>query len=281
MRRRYILFATVLLGAVLLCGCLGGGGGEATPTPVRTFTTVTGAGGAAPTPPSEVQSISPAMADRSPNWAGYAVQTSFESPQSGSVKSVEAAWNVPTVDCSLPGADYASAFWVGIDGISSESVEQIGTESDCIGGNSLYYAWYEVYPEDSVTLDLTISPGDEVHAKVEYVSDNTFRYTISDLTTGETVSFTDRSRILADRSSAEWIAEAPTDGRNRLLPLADFGPVQFRNATVTVNGWSGPIRDRGWESRPIVMASRSGSLKATPSALTADGTGFAIVWDNP
>ncbi len=267
MRPLHIPCAAVLLGAILLCGCLGGDG-EGTPTPAQTLSPspeiVTGAATSVPFPTPSPPPLSAAMADRSPNWAGYAIQTSFDSPQSDAVDSVEASWNVPAVDCSLSDNDYAAAFWVGIDGITSNSVEQIGTESDCIGGAPVYYAWYEVFPQDSVTLDLTISPGDEVHAKVEYVSGNTFRYTLSDLTTGETVSFTDEIRVIADRSSAEWIAEAPTNRRNRLLPLADFGPVTFSHAAVTVNGESGTISSAGWEHQPIIMESRSGSLEGNP-----------------
>ncbi len=276
------LCAVVLLGALLLCGCLGGGSGSPTPVPTIPSSTVTGAGDAAPSSTPTFPAVSAATADRSPNWAGYAVQTSFDNPDSGVIDSVEASWNVPAVDCSLSnGGDYASAFWVGIDGISSDTVEQIGTESDCIGGTPEYYAWYEIYPLDSITLDLAISPGDEVHAKVEHVSGNTFRYTLSDLTTGETVSFTDHSQATADRSSAEWVAEAPTNGRNRLLPLADFGPVTFTNASVTLNGESGPITDAKWQYEPIIMESRSGTIKATPSTLAAGGTGFTVAWNNP
>lgn len=278
MRPLHIFLATVLLGALLLCGCLGGAG-EGAPTPAETPGTATAAAtltSPTPTPPP----LSAAMADRSPNWAGYAVQTSFDSPGNGAVDSVEASWNVSAVDCSLSDSDYASAFWVGIDGFTSNSVEQIGTESDCIGGTPVYYAWYEVYPQDSITLNLTVSPGDEVHARVDYLGDNTFRYTIRDLTTVETVSVTDRSRVIADRSSAEWVAEAPTS-RRRILPLADFAPVTFTNAAVTVNGESGPISGAKWAYQPIVMESRGGTLKAIPSGLGADGTGFSVVWDKP
>ncbi len=282
MRPRQILCAVVLLGAVLLCGCLGGGGGG-TPTPAET-SPPTPATAAATTTPAAVSTpppLSAAMADRSPNWAGYAVQTSINNPRSDSFESVEASWNVPSVDCSASDSDYASAFWVGIDGITSNSVEQIGTESDCIGGSPVYYAWYEIFPEDSITLNLHISPGDEVHAKVEYVSGNTFRYTITDLTTSETFSITDQSRVTADRSSAEWIAEAPTNGRNRLLPLASFRPITFTHAAVTVNGESGSITGARWENQPIIMQSRGGSLKATPSGLSSSGTDFTVVWDGP
>ena len=44
----------------------------------------------------------------------------------------------------------ASAFWVGLDGYSSTSVEQLGTDSDCVSGKPSYYAWYEMYPNPSV-----------------------------------------------------------------------------------------------------------------------------------
>ncbi|MEN6341852.1 MAG: G1 family glutamic endopeptidase [Methanospirillum sp.] len=285
MRPLPILCGAVLFGALLLCGCLGGGDGTATPvpTPVLPDGSATPAPTGAATSPTSTPALltSAAMADRSPNWAGYAVQTNFDSPASDVVDAVEATWNVPPVDCAgSNGNDYASAFWVGIDGISSNSVEQIGTESDCIGGVPTYYTWYEVFPQDSVTLDLAISPGDQVHAKVEYVSNNEFKYTITDLTTAQTVSFTDQGRVTADRSSAEWVAEAPTNGRNRLLPLAQFGPVVFTNASVTVNGKNGPISSANWQYQPIIMESRSGSLKATPSVLGAGGTGFSVVWQN-
>ena len=39
-----------------------------------------------------------------------------------------------------------SSFWVGIDGYSSSSVEQLGTDSDCAGNTPDYYAWWEMYP---------------------------------------------------------------------------------------------------------------------------------------
>ena len=48
------------------------------------------------------------------------------------------------------GHTYA-AFWVGLDGYTSKSVEQLGTDSDCTNVNSpSYYAWYEMYPAASV-----------------------------------------------------------------------------------------------------------------------------------
>lgn len=54
--------------------------------------------------------------------------------------------------CPSHSAQYAS-FWVGIDGYSSGSVEQLGTHSDCVGkGRASYYAWWEMYPASSFSM---------------------------------------------------------------------------------------------------------------------------------
>ena len=62
----------------------------------------------------------------STNWSGYAVTGA-----NGSFHSVSASWTEPTATCT-GSAKYAS-FWVGLDGFSSNSVEQTGTDSDCSG----------------------------------------------------------------------------------------------------------------------------------------------------
>src|SRR5208283_1022555 len=59
----------------------------------------------------------------SSNWSGYAVNGS-----AGSVTSASASWIVPTVSGGT-GTAYA-AFWTGIDGFGSSTVEQIGTLSE-------------------------------------------------------------------------------------------------------------------------------------------------------
>ena len=71
----------------------------------------------------------------STNWSGYAV----ESPSQ--FTEVTGTWVEPTASCTTSGHTYA-AFWVGLDGYNSKSVEQLGTDSDCTKANSpSYYAW--------------------------------------------------------------------------------------------------------------------------------------------
>jgi hypothetical protein len=207
------------------------------------------------------------------NWAGYAVLTSLTSPQNDAVSDVKGSWTVPSVDCSVTKSAYAS-FWIGIDGYSSNSVEQIGTDSDCSSGKPTYYAWYEMYPKYPVNLKLKISPGDTISAEVQYLGKSGFKLTITDTKTG-TFSTTEKSPS-AKRSSAEWIAEAPWS--SGVLPLANFGTVTFQSAQATLNGHTGPISDAAWTYDRMDMVSSSGSQKAVTSALTSSGTSFSVKW---
>ena len=58
------------------------------------------------------------------------------------------------------------AVWVGIDGYSSSTVEQIGTESDVVNGTPTYSVWYEMYPKGSMDVPLAVSAGDSISASV-------------------------------------------------------------------------------------------------------------------
>jgi hypothetical protein len=76
---------------------------------------------------------------------------------------------------------------VGLDGYTSETVEQTGTDSDCDGRRPSYYAWYEFYPAGSFEINMTIKPGDRMSAKVVY-SGSEFTIMIEDVTTGKSYS---------------------------------------------------------------------------------------------
>ena len=74
----------------------------------------------------------------SPNWSGYAVTS-----KQGDITQVSGSWIVPASDCSQTPSSGAS-HWIGIDGYTSRTVEQTGTDSDCAKGSPRYYAWYEI-----------------------------------------------------------------------------------------------------------------------------------------
>jgi Peptidase A4 family len=208
--------------------------------------------------------VVPSTLSYSTNWAGYAVNTG-----AGAVSQVAASWVVPAVSSSISG--YSSA-WVGIDGWNSSSVEQIGTDSDYVNGQAQYYAWYEMYPAGSVNLSLPINAGDTISASVNYTGSGLFTLSITNVTKNQFYSAPQTSSQ-AQRSSAEWIQEAPSSVSG-VLPLANFGTISFSGASATVSGTTGPA-DNSWSGstlNQVDMVTKTGSLKATSSALTDSGT---------
>jgi len=213
----------------------------------------------------------------SSNWSGYAVTGA-----NGSVTDVKGSWVVPSVKCGNTPTAYSS-FWVGIDGYSSNTVEQIGTDSDCQSGSPVYYAWFEFYPHPSMTVNsLLIKPGDRISAEVKYTG-NGFTVTLTDETTGKSFSATTKMHSAA-RSSAEWIIEAPSGGG--VLPLADFTSVSFGDdytavpgtCSATIRGTSGVIGSFGGSVYDITMDTSNGTIKSKPSSLSADGSSFMDAW---
>jgi hypothetical protein len=203
----------------------------------------------------------------------------------GSVSDVKGSWKVPAIVGSCPTASQYSSFWVGIDGFSSNTVEQIGTDSDCQRGSAVYYAWYEFYPSPSYTISaFAVKANDVISAEVKY-SSGSFTVSIRDVTSGKSYSTSATVRS-AQRSSAEWIAEAPSSSRG-VLSLADFGTILFGydNTAVTatcyatVAGATKAIGSFGSATQMITMVTSSGKVvKAVPLSLSSDGTSFSVAW---
>ena len=126
--------------------------------------------------------------------------------------------------------------------------------------------------------------------------------TLADQTTGQSSTKTLQVNNI-DVTSAEWIAEAPSQcqgdsaspaaGNCTPVPLANFGSIKFTNATATANGSTGTISSSNWTAQavqlgggsssavgdPGVMYQSAGdgaSASATPSSLSADGSSFSV-----
>jgi hypothetical protein len=205
----------------------------------------------------------------STNWSGYSVT------QSGPVTHVSGSWVVPAVTGSP--SSYSS-FWVGIDGDGSNTVEQIGTDSDIdSSGRPQYYAWFEFYPKASMTIrGMDIQVGDVMSATVDALGGGQFRVSMTNARTG--ANFTTTQRVNRARmASAEWIAEAPSSGG--VLPLANFGSVDFTSCMASINyGTPQPISAFGANIDPITMviSFANPTAEATPTGLTATGDGFTV-----
>ena len=213
----------------------------------------------------------------STNWSGYAVQSASQFTEA------VGAWVQPAASCTqLFGSTYSS-FWVGIDGYSTSSVEQLGTDSDCTGRNSpSYYAWWEMYPAGSVSLSKStypVQPGDTLTATV---SRSGTSYTLQ-LHSSRGWTFSTVQAGSDANGSAEWIAEAPEICSVffcRNANLTNFGTVQFSGSEAATGGAAQPITSFTADSGPhdITMTTTTGTVRAQPSTVNSAGTGFSDTW---
>jgi hypothetical protein len=115
---------------------------------------------------------------KSTNWSGY-VETG------SSVTSASGTWAVPATSSPVPTSSttYYAAFWVGIDGYSSSTVEQTGILAESTGATTTYLAWFEFYPgpmyeitqtttvnHKTTTTPAPVAPNDIISASVTYSS---------------------------------------------------------------------------------------------------------------
>jgi hypothetical protein len=233
----------------------------------------------------------------SANWAGYvALRSASTSPQ---FMSVSGTWQQPKATCSADRETY-SAVWVGLGGYNTgaRALEQIGADADCSrSGDATYKTWYELLPAAPVNLAMKARPGDEMSASVT-VKGHDVTLRIRDLTSGARFTITKRASEI-DRSTAEWIVEAPSiclsSDSCEPLALTDFGDVLFSSATATARSHTGAISDPDWSSTALELQQRAftglgvGSatratpsrtlILATPSTPTASDGGFSVGWE--
>jgi len=213
------------------------------------------------------------------NWSGYVAATLLASPARGTVTNVSGSWTVPTLH-PTPDNSFA-AYWVGIDGFKSTTVEQIGTLSEWVNNRQVNWAWFEMYPNPSYQIvGFPAGPNDVLAGNVTYAGNNVFKMTLINYTkkvfvTIPTFYTTSRS---AARLCAEWIAEAPSSSSG-VLPLANFGKVVFTNCLATINGFTGPINSPRWQNTSLNMVTPQGILKAVTSPLI-NNENFTVTWEH-
>jgi hypothetical protein len=205
---------------------------------------------------------------QSSNWSGYADTGS-------SFSKVTAKWTEPS---ALSCGDTLSlaAFWVGLDGYSSDSVEQDGTIIECYYGSVYQFSWWEMYPTNAIqTVGSTVAAGDSITASVVRSGDS---YTLAVTDSTHTANSFSTTQSCSDcaNSSAEWIAEAPS-GSGGVYPLTDFGTWSASSATVTEGSTAGVISS--FTDDEITMVGSS-DVKAQPGALNGSGNGFSVTWEH-
>ena len=119
-------------------------------------------------------------ANQSSNWFGYSQGTLEQG--SKLFNSISGDWTVPAATQHTAGTAEASSDWIGIGGgcvdagctLTDSTLIQTGTEQDVDAtGAPSYSAWWELVPAPSITVsNMTVSPGDHMHASVsELVND--------------------------------------------------------------------------------------------------------------
>ena len=252
-------------------------------------------GGVAATADAATHDVSPSV---SSNWAGYAI--SDPATIAGTVPAqplafsdVTATWVQPKANCAGVKSAQYSAFWVGLGGFatSSTALEQVGTESDCTdAATPSYFAWYEIVPAPSVRINLKINPGDTITTAV-VVNGSDVVVQVKDRTRG-TNFIKHLTAVNPDVSSAEWIAEAPSECGTacRVLPLANVGSVSFSRLAAVANAHPGTLTDPAWAALPIQLVpnprfhsffgapGKASTAGAAPGSASPDGRTFTVSW---
>jgi hypothetical protein len=205
--------------------------------------------------------------DQSTNWSGYAdVDETYT--------AVTGNWTEPSVSCT--SQESLAAFWVGIDGFSSSSVEQDGTLVECYRSAAYYYTWWEMYPTNDIqVVGESLKAGDSISASV-VKSGSSYTLKVTDSTHSANSFTTTQTCSSCADSSAEWIAEAPS-GSSGVYPLSDFHSWTETGATVTSGSTHGVIST--FPDVEITMVDSSGNVKAQPGPLNSSGNGFTVTWE--
>ena len=205
----------------------------------------------------------------STNWSGYV----DEACSTCSLRYVSADFTVPHLNPANSPDNSWAAHWVGLDGATNSTVEQVGIDTYVSGGVDYYYAWYEMFPAATQVYSLAASPGDNIQVSV-YTAGGTYYLTLNDTTLGAglTATATVPAGYTGQNKSAEVITEAPSEvsGSSLVqLPLADYGQVNYNNATVTSrNGTHGNLGSTSlWNGYATKMVGSSKTTLSTPSGL--------------
>jgi len=209
------------------------------------------------------------------NWSGYADAATNSLP---AFRAVSGSWVVPSVSCTPE--DRITSQWVGLDGLTSQTVEQDGTIGWCFEDVPTYFTWYEMYPGDSVEVGTSLQPGDSIAASVTRVSSTNYSLVVTDSThPSASFSQTASCSVQCVDSSAEWISERPSFDIG-IVPQAKYGKWNLTNAQATFRGTPGSITNDPSNYRiTMIDATQSYPLDLT-SPLGGGGTSFSTKWLN-
>jgi Peptidase A4 family len=220
-----------------------------------------------------VHSIKGVTATGSFNWSGYA----DTSATNQTFTKVSGAWTTPSVTCSAE--DQITSDWVGLDGFSSGTVEQLGTISWCFQGKPTYFTWYEMFPAGTVEVGTALKPGDKIAASVTRTGTSYVLKLTDSTTAGNNISVTKTCALATCLdTSAEWISERPSFSIG-IVPQAHYNAFKLTSGSVTASGKTTTIgAGPGVNAITMIDATQTYHLN-TVSGLTG-GNAFSTTWKN-
>ena len=166
-----------------------------------------------------------------------------------------------------------NATWVGIGGVQSHDLIQAGTQQQASGdADTLYSAWLETLPQPSQPVPLVVHAGDSVTVSLAEQGQGAWQVSMTNTTTGQ--AWQTAVQYDSSNSSAEWIEEAPSAGRGGILPLDNFGTIDFSNAGAVSGAQNENLSQTG--ARPIELDDTSGQALLTTGAVGGDGSSFSV-----
>jgi hypothetical protein len=183
-------------------------------------------------------------------WNGYADTNS----SGNSYQEASGSWVQPKITCGASSTT-GSVYWVGLDGYTSASVEQVGTYAVCESGTAYYFSWWEMYPTDAIQIvGETVKPGDHITASVTK-SGNDYVLKLTDATTSGNSFTTTQACASCSGASAEWVQEP--------MGTPVVGSWTVTGATVKSGSVTGVIA-----TFPHVAIGTAGSLNAAGNGFT-------------
>ncbi len=211
----------------------------------------------------------PSNMQGSANWSGYVVTPTSNSGYT----SISGSWTIPNISTNQRNG--LGAQWIGLGGVSSSDLLQMGTIEQIENGQPMAEIFWEQLPAVAQNV-ISVPIGSTINVNISEASNSiwnlTFTINSSDKQVqSQTISTTlDSSYDQGIGTSAEWISEDPSNGNGQLVPLANMGTVTYQAAMVN----NQKLNASGNNVQSVAMVSSNKTIMVAPLSLEQNGESF-------
>jgi hypothetical protein len=214
------------------------------------------------------------------NWGGYA-----DAGHNVAFRFAAADFTAPNAQCNtnlVENGQSVVADLVGLGGLASDNIEQVGFEADCDPSETPDLSFAAMYLiGDTGTFVTGAEAGDELAASVYYNSTTgEYQLAVNDLTEPGGFSVSEACPSTCDNNSAEVLSEAVGATTDPVYALADYGATWFNAAAVTSRaGTRGTLSaNKLWSPVNITTIDTNGTTIQSAGSLQSGGTSFEETW---